>query len=207
MLIDCRSKDQVKHSLHISVGNLVVTLSDSQLFPQILTLAQIHQLRMLREGDVLIFELTGGALGKVNCQGVRHFQRRHVRTTDSDTHTARSVCHHNGVAAALHHIRQTLPQHFQICLVTSRTMIEPMHDVMREQNGSVDLGLASLNSGQELTATIFVMPQKRTVVLKIGTGGNTLIVDAAPVLRRHIPLNHLEILTELGQLVLILTLR
>lgn len=86
-------------------------------------------------------------------------------------------------------------------------MIEPMHDIMREQNGSVDLGLASLNSGQELTAAIFVMPQKRTVILKIGTGGDTLIVDAAPVLRRHIPLNHLEILTELGQLVLILPLR
>lgn len=114
VLVDRRSEDQVEYGLDVGVGNLVMGSRDPQFLTKVLASAQIDQLRMFREGDVLILELTRRTLGEVDRQRVCYFQRRHISVADSHSHTTRTVGHHDGVTTALHRIGEVLPQHFQI---------------------------------------------------------------------------------------------
>ena len=70
---------------------------------------------------------------------------------------------------------------------------------MREENRSVDLGLAFLHSTQECTSAILVVTEESAVVLQVGTRGNTLIVDFLPLLGSHLLLHNEQVTGEIGE--------
>ena len=174
------------------------------LLTKVLTLAQIHQLRATGEGDVVILELTGRTLGKVDCQCVCNIQSSHICTAHSGGHTAAAVSNNDGVTASLNGIRKCFPQTLQSCVVFTHTATPSvrlhvlMYNVVGEESTSVDLDLALFQLGQELTAALFVMPQESRIVTQVSTGRDSLVLDLIPAVAGHLDLNHIQVLQKLG---------
>ena len=78
---------------------------------------------------------------------------------------------------------------------------------MRESNRRVNLSFALGQSRQVSISALIIMLQESLIIDKVSTGRNCLIVDGLPVIRRHLTLYNVNVLTHLGQPLTILLRR
>ena len=199
---NCSGQNQIEHGLHIGVCHLGMAQSNLQLLTKIFAVAQIHQPGITGECDVVVLELTRRTLGKVNCQCIRNFQSRHIGSADADSHATTAVSNNDGISTSLYHIGESFPQTLNSCIVVanaSPTAVSVLvYNVVREERTGVDLDLTFFQLGQELTATLFVMPQESRIVTQVGTGRYGFVLDLIPAVAGHLDLNHIQVLQELG---------
>ena len=172
-------------------------------------IAKVHQLRSLRESDVLILISTTTTLCKVDCQRIRYSQSRSISSPNLNGHGTRTISYANGRTHAVYIIRKRTPHTLNgfILLrpseIVSATYILPSN-LMRECSRRVNLSLTLAQSAKVSTSTLFIMLEKSIVILKVSLGRNSLIVNAIPLRSRHFPLYYINVLTQIGESLTIL---
>ena len=81
-----------------------------------------------------------------------------------------------------------------------------MNDVTRIRHRRINLCLALSKSVQIGTTALLIITKESLIVIKVCLRGNSFIINALPILRRHLTLNNVKVLTKSRQALAILTL-
>ena len=206
MVVNSSLENQVKHSFQIGICTLVMTLCFLNLSLKSPVLVKLNELRGHTKSNVLISKSSLSTVSAINCQRVSNIQTGNVTSTTRQ-HRARTISNNEHGLVGFHQIGQSLPHTLQSSIrirVPTRNLMILVQNLARIGNRSVNLGFTTGQAIKISSTASFIMLQEGLIVVKVGLRRDCLVINRLPVVRGHLTLNDINILTHSRQHLTIL---
>ena len=206
MIANSSLENQVKHSLKVSICTFVMTFCFLNLSLERPVLTELNELRGHAESNVLVSKSTLSTVSAINCQRIGNVQTGNVTSTTRQ-HGTRTISHNEHRLVGFHQIGQSLPHTFQSGIrirVPTRNLMILIQNLARISNRSINLGFTTGQAIQISSTASFIVLQESLIVIEVGLRRNCLVINRLPVVRGHLTLNNVNMLTHSRQHLTIL---